>query len=504
MARALNSSFAFLAAGLLVACGSSGDDNITGGSPVNGAGGGGAADAGAGADSGAGGSFLGNTGGTAGKGGGGKAGSAGGTAAGGAGASGATGAGGTGVGGITSVTPVAPGTGCADEKLQASGEVLDIFIMQDRSGSMSDSTANGQSKWTVVTSAIDAFVADPQSAGIGAGIGFFGNDGSDNPSCDAATYATPVVGIAPLNGNARPISNAIANVGPAGHTPTDPALQGALDYARSWAQKNPTHKVVVVLATDGAPNGCNSSAQGAAAIAASGVTGTPAIPTYVIGVIGQGTGDGNCPNGPTQNCQFVQTLNSIAKSGGTGTAFIVNTAGTNTQTQFENAMNAIRNANGVGCIFNIPPAPSGKVVDLTKATVQYTPGSGAVQVLPWDTSAATCNGGWYYDSLAKPSKIHLCPGICSTINADPKARVDVIVACKAPGSGAGGAGQGGSGSGAGGTGSGAGGTGQGGRSGAGGAVGAGGAACLLDGQSCQTGSDCCGGTCTGGVCATIH
>src|SRR5262249_42445371 len=156
---------------------------------------------------------------------------------------------------------------------------------------------------------------------------------------------------------------------PNGHTPTDPALQGALNYARSWAQRNPTHKVIVILATDGAPNGCNSSAQTAANIAATGVSGTPPIQTYVIGVIGEGTGDGNCPNGPVQSCQFVQTLNTIAKSGGTGTAFIVNTAG-NTQQQFQDAMNAIRNANGVGCVFKIPVAPTGKFVDLTHATVR--------------------------------------------------------------------------------------------------------------------------------------
>jgi hypothetical protein len=506
MGRELNYCLAFLAGGLLIACGSSGDLE-NGGSHVNGAGGGAAAmgndgaAASAAADGGGTGGFgtNRNAGGTAGRGGrsgtgatagvGGASGSAG--TAGRGGTSGSTG------GPITGVTPVPAGQGCADETLQASGKVLDIFIMQDRSGSMSDNTSNGQSKWTVVTSAINAFVADPQSAGIGAGIGFFGDDGSDNPSCDAATYATPAVGIAPLNGNAQPITNAIGNLNPAGRTPTDPALQGALSYARSWAQRNPTHKVIVVLATDGAPNdNCGSSPQAAAAVAASGVSGTPSIQTYVIGVIGQGTGDGNCQNGPTQNCQFVQTLNGIAKSGGTGTAFIVNTT-QNTQQQFQDAMNAIRNANGVGCIFSIPAPPSGKTVDLTKATVQYTPGTGAPQSLPWATGVSACKGSWYYDSVTTPTDIHICPGICASINTDPKARVDVIVACKPPATGGGGA------PGGGGT-PGGGGSPNGGASGAAGRPGAGGVACLLDGQSCLTGADCCGGSCNGGVCLTLH
>lgn len=504
MGRALK-SFTVLAGGLLAACGSSGDLE-NGGSSINGAGGGSAASgsgasAGNATDGGGSGGFgtSRNSGGTAGKGG--RGGTAAAGTSGASGASGTAGQGGTsGGGGITSVTPVPAGQGCADETLQASGRVLDIFIMQDRSGSMDDATSNGQSKWTVVTSAIDAFVADPKSAGIGAGIGFFGDDGSNDPSCTPATYATPAVGIAPLNGNAQAITNAIGNLNPSGRTPTDPALQGALNYARSWAQKNPTHKVIVVLATDGAPNdNCGSSAQGAATVAASGISGTPSIQTYVIGVIGEGTGDGNCQGGPTQNCQFVQTLNGIAKSGGTGTAFIVNTTG-NTQQQFQDAMNAIRNANGVGCIFDIPAAPSGKTVDLTKATVQYTPSTGAVVNVPWAANANGCvAGNWYYDSVTKPTSVHLCPGICATVNADPKARVDVIVACQPPGTpGAGGAGQGGTGPGGGGT------AGTAGAAGTAGKPGAGGIQCLLDGQSCQTGADCCGGTCNGGVCITLH
>jgi hypothetical protein len=176
----------------------------------------------------------------------------------------------------------------------------------------------------------------------------------------------------------------------------------------------------------------------------------------------------------------------------------------NTQQQFQAAMNAIRNANGVGCIFDIPAAPTGKTVDLTKATVQYTPGSGPVQSLPWSSGLNTCAGGWYYDSVTTPTNIHVCPGICATINADPKAQLDLVVACKPPGTpGAGGTGQGGNGPG--GNGPGGGGTANaGGTAGAAGKPGAGGYQCLLDGQSCQSGADCCGGTCTGGVCLTIH
>ena len=41
--------------------------------------------------------------------------------------------------------------------------------------------------------------------------------------------------------------------GPGGGTPTAPALQGAIDYAKQWVLQNPTHTTIVLFATDGDP-----------------------------------------------------------------------------------------------------------------------------------------------------------------------------------------------------------------------------------------------------------
>jgi hypothetical protein len=421
------------------------------------------------------------------------------------GAGGASGAGGTsagmGTGGtVTSVTPIPVANACVTTKSQATGDHLDIFIMEDRSGSMGDNTAGGGTKWAVITGALSGFVNDPKSAGIGAGIGFFGKDtgggggkGGGGTSCNAADYATPTVPIAALNGNAAAIVGAIGALTPNGNTPTEPALQGAINYATTWAKANPTHKVIVVFATDGAPNGCNSTPAGADTIAAAGFSGTPAIQTYVIGVIGQGTGDGNCPNGPVPACSFVQTLNGIAKSGGTGSAFIVDTTA-NSQAQFQAAMNAIRTANKATCDYTIPAVPAGKVLQPRDATVQYTSGTKAPVGVTWVATAAACSpttGGWYYNSVTSPAQVHLCPSTCTTVQADPLAHIDVLLACVPPGVPGGGGGT-----------TGAGGTGPGGTAGAAGAGGA--APCLLTGQSCQAAADCCGGSCTGGICVLVR
>jgi len=388
---------------------------------------------------------------------------------------------------VTSVTPVSTGNACASQALSAAGGVLDIFIMLDKSQSMSDQTANGSSKWDIITKSIDDFVSDPKSAGIEAGLGFFGistgggGGRGGGVSCTAADYANPVVPIAALPPNASAISGAIGGQSPGGNTPTEPALQGAIDYAASWAQRHPTHKVIVVFATDGLPNGCNSSVAGAASIAANGVKGPPSILTYVIGVFG----DQDCPGGVTQGqqCTVVSNTNQIANGGGTKSAFIVNASG-NTGAQFQQALNSIRTANLVGCDFAVPAPSGGGVVDFSRATVQYTPGGGGPSSLAWRTSAAACDpttGGWYYNSSTAPNHILLCDASCTKVGADSKVRIDVELACLPPGTpGAGGAGNGGA-------------TGTGGSS-----------ACLLDGQSCTSASECCTGSCTGGICGTIH
>jgi len=347
-----------------------------------------------------------------------------------------------------------------------------MFIMLDKSGSMDDATAAGGSKWDVITQALIDFVNDPKSAGIAAGLGFFGIGDGNDTSCTAADYANPVVPIAALPPNATPISDAIGQQNPNGNTPTEPALHGAINYAAQWSQQHPTHKVIVVFATDGLPNGCNSDVAGAAAIAAAGVQGPPPLLTYVIGVFG----DQDCSGGITQGnqCDVVSNTNQIARGGGTQSAFIVNASG-NTSAEFLQALNSIRAANLVGCDFAVPPPTGGSVVDFSRATVEYTPGGGSPVSLPWVADAAACDpttGGWYYNSTTAPNHMLLCEASCTQVTGDSNARLNVQLGCVPPRNyGAGGAG--------------------------------GSYSCLLDGQSCTSDAECCTGTCTNGICGVV-
>ena len=234
-------------------------------------------------------------------------------------------------------------------------------------------------------------------------------------TCSAADYAKPAVGIATLPGNATAIINSINAQTPAGLTPTGPALQGAVNYAKSYATANPTHTVVTVLATDGLPTECTPlDIPSIAAIASAGAAGTPSVKTFVIGVFAQGD------TGAKQN------VDAIAKAGGTNSAFIVDPA-QNVTAQFLTALAQIQ-GKSVGCEFKMPK-PSQGVVDPTKVELSVTLASGTT-IINRVTNAAQCSGaGWYYDNNAAPTKITLCPASCTQVKADANPKVDISLGC---------------------------------------------------------------------------
>ncbi len=62
---------------------------------------------------------------------------------------------------------------CASESRHAEPVPVDLYFMLDSSGSMAWRTEQGESKWAAVTAALGAFVADPRSQGLGAGLQYF-------------------------------------------------------------------------------------------------------------------------------------------------------------------------------------------------------------------------------------------------------------------------------------------------------------------------------------------
>jgi von Willebrand factor type A domain len=303
------------------------------------------------------------------------------------------------------------GSSCATDTVTAMSTPLDIYIMLDQSGSMDDEP-NNPTKWESVTQALDGFVTQPNQSGVSVGIQYFA---LNNESCTASDYATPDVEISALPGIASKIEASIAAHSPTTGTPTSAALQGAIDHAQSWATSHTGDTVVVVLATDGEPDECGSLTD-VDNIAKAGVSGTPKIPTFVIG-LQDDTGN-------------LSALNGIASAGGTGSAFIVN-AGSNAESQFIAALNAIRGSL-LGCTYQIP-VPSSGSANFSEVNIVYTPGGGgSPMTIPQVPSMAMCpssGNAWYYDNPSAPTEIILCSSTCGTIEADTTGSVGITLGC---------------------------------------------------------------------------
>jgi len=405
---------------------------------------------------------------------------------------------------------------CAAKISTAQPFPLDIYIMLDVSGSMLDLTAAQATKWDAVKLALESFLTDDASAGLGVGLQYFplqkpnvpstctsnaqcvGDSGpcflkfcfnssnlfpcqteadcltstgdnagpclaiaqcSKNPayfcpnpgerceaedttedlgtctkltesicehatSCDVAQYTAPATAIATLPGAAAGLIASIDAKMPSGDTPTGPALKGAIEQARAWATAHPDHRVVTVLATDGLPTECTPDTINAvAALASAGVSNTPSINTFVIGVFGPA----DVANGAPGN------LDRIALQGGTQKAFIVDTQ-KDVTTQFQAALDTIRGAR-LACEFQIPEPTTGGTLNYGQVNVALTNGTQKT-VIYYVKNAAACDpssGGWYYDvepSAGTPSSIIACPTTCSAFQAAPSgASVGIALGC---------------------------------------------------------------------------
>ena len=374
---------------------------------------------------------------------------------------------------------------CYADTQQAERSPLAMYIMMDKSGSMTDVPqpflAPLTTKWIAVKNALGGFMNDPASAGISVAIQFFplsaqsydnfptcaaAEDCGDqaecvasslsenhcyprctssatcgasecvpistsdqvcgNDTCDVAAYTTPEVDFTELPGAQGPITAALNNHQPTTATPTRPALTGAIDHARVWAEQHPDHKVVVVLATDGLPTVCPADAtlaervQQVADVAAAGVAGTTPIRTFVIGLTMPMDGS-------------AQNLASIAQAGGTGQALIVQ-ANADVAQQFAAALEQIRGA-ALACEFQIPQSGSG-TLDYDRVNVLYSNAAVTEDTVYYVGDESGCDpqqGGWHYDvdpEAGTPTRIVLCPASCDAVQNDGSASVAISIGCE--------------------------------------------------------------------------
>lgn len=400
------------------------------------------------------------------------------------------------------------GSTCLAQVRQGEGLPLDMYVLLDKSSSMTEATSSGATKWNAVRDALRSFFQDPGSAGIGVGLQYFpirkpgvplactshAECGSNGPcfttacinqstlvlcetdsdcgrqpgqcqpfgacelypaggspifcgpigqpclapygqcldipdrwcvngtECGAAVYAAPAVPISDLPGGAGALVASLQATEPEGRTPTAPALQGAIDQARSWAGAHPDHKVVAVLATDGLPTECTpTDINQVAAIAQTAGAG---IPVFVIGVFAE------------EDTQSPANLDAIARAGGTGQAHIVQTNGDVTK-EFLAALDSVRGSALLSCELQVPPADAMQGLDYYRVNLALSDRTGDPKQLVYVNDAAGCPGapgvGWYYDvdpATQTPTKIIVCPDVCSELQASPGATIKLQIGCK--------------------------------------------------------------------------
>lgn len=294
---------------------------------------------------------------------------------------------------------------CVTTSAEAHRIPLDVLFLIDRSGSMAGP------KWNGTKAALTTFFNDPASAGIGAGMVYFPSQNGD--MCDAINYAALDVPIGVLPANAFALTNSIPFDALGWGTPMHAGLKGVLMAATAYQDAHPTHKVIVVLATDGNPSPeCPPTAIDEVAELAKSALGYNGVRTFVIGVAGS----------------TIANLDKIAAAGGTTAAYDI----TKDINEFSAKTAEIR-TEALGCDFEIPPPPNGQELDPEEVNFTYTPkGMGSPKILPRADNLADCNGlpGWYYDTNAGPTKIILCPASCSPVQADSEAKVSVLFGCK--------------------------------------------------------------------------
>jgi len=339
---------------------------------------------------------------------------------------------------------------CAETSATATLRPLDLFVVLDRSGSMSEtggadpnvwgtndcnvsaSPAN-TSKWCLAVNALGAFF---QLAGQGdrrAALQFFPTNlelasgvlPSARPAeCDGSAVGAPAVTLRAIPASSTEFVSALNGATPNGsYTTTEGAIRGMNAFTANAANRSATRTMAQILITDGAPTACTLTDNPSLAALIDGQRTRQAVNTYVVGMTGA-----NYTN-----------LEALATAGGApvhtnlcapgASSCRYYDVGAGSAAAFSQALRDIQLA-AVGCTYNLP-TPARGVLDPDRARVSYV-SSATTLDLPRVTNAAACpasGNGWYYDNNTNPSALRLCTSTCNIVRGDASAQIRVLFGC---------------------------------------------------------------------------
>ncbi len=324
---------------------------------------------------------------------------------------------------------------CLSTSVEATIPTVNMFVMFDKSGSMSGT------RWNLTTQALRGFIRDPASAGLRVALRFFPGTVSGNEcggyTCTDLGCKVPQVGLGtllaaqgtdvacgsmPSNCNTAPdpqeceLIKAIRCTSPSGWTPLLVALGGSTAYMGDHAWDYPMERSVVVLVTDGYPEGasdypanCRSPGSASFVTKAADAFAQYGVVTNTVNVVGGSA-----------------TLMQSIATAGNGQYFYVSDA--NASTELVTALNQIR-ANSVSCDLILNASMGINPYDVS---VSFTPSSGTATTFQQVVTAGDCgssNSSYYYDDNQNPTKITLCPEACARVRADVGSKIDLVIGC---------------------------------------------------------------------------
>ncbi|MDB4929517.1 MAG: uncharacterized protein JWM10_2001 [Myxococcaceae bacterium] len=322
---------------------------------------------------------------------------------------------------------IEPDASCMTTTADARRLPVNLLIVLDRSGSMSD---NG--KWVAAQSGLRTLLGR-LDGGIRVGLTMFPAPAGAGSADRATTYASPLVPIAPLSANRARLISTLDDASPGGNTPMNCATEGSRSYYDAFTMDGSRN---VILITDGQPTSecttapvCNNpfdpnffncvlSQAGVASTevrvsVARGARGTPPIRYFIAGTpdatdafLSDLAFTGNTPRTP--DCQRTTSCHYRLSTG-------------SFEADLTHALDEIR-GRAVSCEFEVDADPTR--VDTTRVNVNVTSGAGGAQVIPRDVDH---NNGWDYSPGMRSVVLH--GPACDRVLSDDGASVRIVFGC---------------------------------------------------------------------------
>ena len=326
---------------------------------------------------------------------------------------------------------VKPGT-CAETQIESEEVFLDMFVILDKSGSMTQPFGNNDSdgycdigdvnvgsRWCNAINALYGFFEDAGTVGTGVAYGEFANTGCSAFDMDVDFG---ILESGDANGQLAAIEAALNDDDPDDRTATEGAIN-TLIAETSGHVPTGTRKTIAILITDGSPTRCNENLDELNALLVNHYTDN-SIPTFIIGMDGV---DADNLEALAANAG-AEPHDTYCIQGDAQCSYY--SVGDGNPQVFTDALEVIRES-VLGCEYRVPSAEVG-LSNLDTLEVKFTPHAGESQLTLTQVAAVgacSADSEYWVDFNDGPDPlVKLCPATCD-LRGDGAA-VDISLKCE--------------------------------------------------------------------------